>query len=262
MSIEFIWVIWGIAATLIIPLAVWGLDRMLKPKNRTAPIALLCLAGVILLAPLIYSLLYISNSWLAAILLWCLAAVLLAAFSIYLIYWLLRKRKLQKVMPMWLHWIIVVILFLGFVVPAVYGSLIMKTYPQIETSKPTFIPRPINTSAQNMQLSHPSPREIFDYINSLHSYDQQQAKKNYEGRTVTWAVRFIKIEPAFLVEGQQVQSRSVEGDYSPFVFFLIDINDYIEFRTMATGQEFIVQGTITQVGDGWINLDKCCLFFY
>jgi hypothetical protein len=154
---------------------------------------------------------------------------------------------------------IVALIFILFasiaIVFVVFGSLnIIRTYLQEST--------PTTTPTQSLQLSHPSPQEIFDYIDNLYPYQQEEARKDYEGRLVTWAVRFISIEPAF-GGGYQVQSSSIieEALFSPSVFFTIDINDYIEFKTMEKGQEFIVQGTIALVGDNWVVLSDCYPFF-
>jgi hypothetical protein len=182
--------------------------------------------------------------------------------------------------PNLLRWILVAFCILGIIIIFFGGILGKNTDTQTETSTPimtqstistptptptptpapTPTPTPTITLPQGIQLSHPSPQEINDYIDSLYLSQQEDARKSYIGLSVTWSVSIFSIDND--TAGKRVYCISSEKlSSSVFVFFTININDYPQLNIMKQGEEFIIQGTITLVDTLSIHLGDCHLIF-
>jgi hypothetical protein len=176
------------------------------------------------------------------------------------------KRGVKTSLPLWLRWWVgTSLLVLTIIASIVLGLSNMGIHQQANaptTTPPSSTPMTTPSLPQGLQLSHPNPQEISDYINSLYPYQKEEARKDYEGLSVTWAVSLVNI--TIVPDGEHIYSHSLDRTSRCLdVVFTIDINDYPKLRTMEEGQEFIVQGTITSItGDLWITLDNCRLFFY
>jgi hypothetical protein len=140
--------------------------------------------------------------------------------------------------------------------------LVVLNMGHINDGETTPIPTPttLPASSEDWQWSHPSPQEIFAEINHLPVSLQEEARQNYKGLSVTWAVSLFSMTN--YPDGERIYSNPVaQVSALPGVFFTIDINDYPQLKIAKRGQEFIVQGTIISVDSLNIELGNCHLNF-
>lgn len=114
-------------------------------------------------------------------------------------------------------------------------------------------------SPQTWQCSHPSPQEISQSIDALPPYLQETARQNYKGLSVTWGVTLFSARDS--PDGVRIHAIP-SGQNGLSVMFTVDASLYPEIKTMPRGQEFVVQGTITEVSSLWIKLGDCHLIFH
>jgi len=161
---------------------------------------------------------------------------------------------------MWFRWLLILA-----VIIVIAAGIIYFVYSQVSTTSsiptptptavPTDTPTPTPTPIGGLQLSHPSPQEIFDKIDNEIPYLQNDLRQSYIGLPVVWAVNYSSID------GGRVTSTAF-GEPLDLVIFTINISDYPQLKTMNSGQEFIVQGNITSISTYYvIELSDCHLTF-
>jgi hypothetical protein len=125
-------------------------------------------------------------------------------------------------------------------------------YPRINAPPQPTIPIGIT-------LTNPSPYDIMNTVSQLPLSDQSTALQQYVNDSVTWAVNLNSITPNS--NGYSI----VCGDPTNFIigisFVITDVNDYPQLNTLTSGQEIIVQGTITSIRMNFITLNNAKLIF-
>jgi hypothetical protein len=162
---------------------------------------------------------------------------------------LLIRLPLKRVVAS--TFILVAIIAIGAVV-----YLLLNT-EHVKESEPA--PTPPSTSSLTWQWSHPSPQEIFSDINAYPPYRQDTIRQDYTGLPVIWGVTLFSTTES--ADGLRIYALP-SGQSNLGVIFTIDTTLYPQIKTMPKGQEFVVQGTITEVTSLWIALGDCHLFFY
>jgi hypothetical protein len=126
--------------------------------------------------------------------------------------------------------------------------------------RPLIIQSPTPTATEEWQWSHPSPQEIWQDINSQNPYLQDATRESYEGLSVEWGVTLSSVhecpEWKEYPKGVDVWSYPV-GHSTPAVSFTLNSSLYPEIKSMKPQQQFVVQGTITEVTTICIRLDNC-----
>lgn len=254
MSIEA----WGIVFAVIIALAGLGVERMPKPNSWAASIVLWCSAAGVLVSTLIYWLFQSFYAWFASAVLWCLAGIILLAT---LIYWLYHRRKPQQTkhtttkkaskaeLTLWLRWLIFAFWTLIIIVFFIFGFI---------SQAGILTPQTPNTPPQEWIWSHPSPQEIFESIDALQLYLQDDARQSYEGNWVEWGVGLYSVTET--TDGMKISTFSLEERHR-LVTFTVDISKYPQLKIAERGHKIIVQGTIIKVDTIGIELGNCQLIF-
>lgn len=198
----------------------------------------------------------ISNSWVISIVFWCLAGLLLLVSLIYS-----HRRslspKLREIVPTkirWLRWILILVTII-----LIASGLIYVISSQVSTTSSIPTPTPTATPIGGLQLSHPSPQEIYNNISQEPVSLQDDARQIYVGFSVIWAVSLFNMTSSS--DGGIIWCTSVDNPLD-LVDFTINISNYPQLQSLHRGQgEFIVQGTIEKVDPLYIELNNCSLVF-
>jgi hypothetical protein len=198
----------------------------------------------------------IVSYWLGCVLI-ILMVVLLCGAWIFVFWGYLKHLVSRKIRPIQIQrrWSLILIIITLSVLGLIFGFI----YSQASTSVPILTSTPTPTVIGGLQLSHPSPQEIYDNISQIPAYLQNNARQNYTGLSVTWDVKLFSENSS--PSGELIYCQSID-DMPVLVSFTTNISAYPQLQIMETGQEFIVQGTITSVTPyNVIELSDCQLTF-
>ncbi len=124
-------------------------------------------------------------------------------------------------------------------------------YNQQTTSTITITPNP------TLHINSVSPKEISDEIKKLPPLQQREAGRNYQGINISWSLFFLDIFPSYNKKG--VYTIHLQDQSGISIVCDINIDDYPVLKITKKSQKIDAEGTILNVEDNIIFLDKCKL---
>lgn len=121
-----------------------------------------------------------------------------------------------------------------------------------------------NSDNLKTQNKESETKQTIDYISNLDAVDimkeidkvspflKKQIEKNYIGLRVKWIVSFDSI---FTTKGIRFHVTSLYKGKYPWVYFDIDIEQYSFFKIAKKKQQFLITGTIIEIGGGTFTLE-------
>jgi len=154
------------------------------------------------------------------------------------------------------------------IVAAVVGGLILYFVFGIGKPKPKHGPaKQVGSQAKEQTAPLTStpyasseiiPEKIFRYLDSLPPLQREAAAHNYDGIKVSWRVR---LSNSFESGGKHYLMLASGGSLFPDIVCQADLAKYPELRITNEGQELSVEGIISSVHAGKIDLKDCTFKF-